>query len=144
MVKKVVTLKECRICGKMSIPFALYDDDSCLCEDCEYKIFMMSEKQKSNITTINSNSFLKLRFEIFKRDKFSCKYCGRNVKSDEIKLVIDHIIPVNKKGKNHHTNLITSCSECNLGKSDVLLNNLKYKQIKVKTILKGGNVNGSN
>lgn len=56
----------------------------------------------------------KLRFEVFKRDSFTCQYCGR--RSPEVTLHVDHIKPVAKKGDNDILNLITSCSECNLGK----------------------------
>ena len=56
----------------------------------------------------------KKRFEVFKRDKFTCQYCGE--KAPGIILHIDHIIPVCKGGTNKLTNLITSCVGCNLGK----------------------------
>ena len=56
----------------------------------------------------------KKRFEIFKRDKFTCQYCGK--KAPDVILHIDHIVPVSKGGKNGITNLITSCVDCNLGK----------------------------
>lgn len=61
----------------------------------------------------------KLRFEVFKRDKFICQYCGQ--KAPDVILVIDHIQPVSKKGTNDIINLITSCHACNSGKSNVLL-----------------------
>lgn len=54
------------------------------------------------------------RFTVFARDGFTCRYCGR--KSDEAKLVIDHIIPVAKSGTNDEANLCTSCEDCNSGK----------------------------
>ncbi|MFA6427842.1 MAG: Shedu anti-phage system protein SduA domain-containing protein [Candidatus Magasanikbacteria bacterium] len=57
-----------------------------------------------------------IRFEVFKRDKFTCNYCGR--KAPDIVLHVDHIEPVSKGGTNDIINLITSCYECNLGKSD--------------------------
>jgi 5-methylcytosine-specific restriction endonuclease McrA len=63
----------------------------------------------------------KLRFEVFKRDNFTCQYCGRNVKDDHIKIHCDHIHPKSKNGLWSIDNLITSCKECNLGKNDVLL-----------------------
>lgn len=55
-----------------------------------------------------------VRFEVFKRDKFTCQYCGRS--APEVALHVDHIQPVSKDGNNDITNLITACSECNLGK----------------------------
>lgn len=60
-----------------------------------------------------------LRFEIFKRDGFSCQYCGRTPPA--VTLEIDHIHPVSKGGDNLHENLITACFDCNRGKSKRLL-----------------------
>lgn len=62
----------------------------------------------------------KLRFEVFKRDGFTCQYCGKS--APEVVLEVDHIKPVSKGGTNDILNLITSCFECNRGKSDKLLN----------------------
>ena len=58
----------------------------------------------------------KIRFEIFKRDKFICQYCGK--KAPDVVLNIDHINPVAKGGTNELMNLITSCFDCNNGKRD--------------------------
>jgi hypothetical protein len=55
------------------------------------------------------------RFEVFKRDLFTCQYCGRT--APNVVLVIDHIEPVAKGGTNDILNLITSCNDCNSGKS---------------------------
>jgi hypothetical protein len=61
----------------------------------------------------------KLRFEIFKRDNFTCVYCGR--KPPTVVLEIDHVIPVSKDGTNDDINLVTSCFDCNNGKRANLL-----------------------
>lgn len=58
-----------------------------------------------------------LRYDILKRDKFSCAICGRSEK-DGVKLHVDHIIPVSKGGRTEYDNLRTLCNDCNLGKSD--------------------------
>ncbi len=55
------------------------------------------------------------RFEIFKRDEFTCQYCGAT--PPRAILHVDHIIPVKLGGGNGPDNLVTACSECNLGKS---------------------------
>lgn len=60
------------------------------------------------------------RFETFKRDKFTCQYCGRKA-PDVVLMVVDHIHPASKGGTNDILNLITSCTDCNAGKSDKLL-----------------------
>lgn len=62
-----------------------------------------------------------VRFAVFARDGFTCKYCGRQ--SDEVKLVIDHIEPVSKGGTNTESNLITSCESCNQGKAAKIIPN---------------------
>ncbi|MBR1091021.1 HNH endonuclease [Bradyrhizobium manausense] len=56
----------------------------------------------------------KLRFEVFKRDSFTCQYCGQ--KAPEVILQCDHIDPVAEGGTNDILNLITSCFDCNSGK----------------------------
>lgn len=67
-----------------------------------------------------SETYLKIRFMILRRDGFKCQYCGRSAKQEAI-LHIDHIVPRSKGGAFTFDNLITSCLECNLGKRDVLL-----------------------
>lgn len=57
-----------------------------------------------------------LRFEIFKRDGFTCQYCGQ--RPPDIVLEVDHIQPRAHGGTNDEINLITSCADCNRGKSD--------------------------
>ena|ERR1019366_8655487 len=55
------------------------------------------------------------RFDILKRDGFTCQYCGR--KPPVVVLHVDHILAVALGGGNEDDNLLTSCSDCNLGKS---------------------------
>lgn len=61
----------------------------------------------------------KLRFEVFKRDSFTCQYCGQS--APNVVLEVDHLLPVSKGGDNDILNLITSCWTCNNGKSNILL-----------------------
>lgn len=60
-----------------------------------------------------------VRFEVFKRDAFKCQYCGKS--SPDVVLEVDHIHPVSKGGDNDIMNLVTSCRDCNSGKSDKTL-----------------------
>jgi 5-methylcytosine-specific restriction endonuclease McrA len=62
----------------------------------------------------------KARFEVFKRDGFTCQYCGSH--PPDVVLEVDHIEPVSGGGSNDADNLITSCFNCNRGKADVPLN----------------------
>lgn len=61
----------------------------------------------------------KNRFEVFKRDKFTCQYCGKS--APDVVLNADHIQPKSKGGTNDPLNLITSCFDCNQGKKARLL-----------------------
>lgn len=59
------------------------------------------------------------RFEVFKRDKFTCQYCG--AKAPDVMLECDHIHPRAKGGGRELTNLVTACRACNNGKRDKTL-----------------------
>ncbi len=65
---------------------------------------------------------VRTRFEVFKRDRFTCRYCGRS--TPEVILEIDHVVPVVDGGGNDAMNLVTSCWDCNRGKSAVPLNEI--------------------
>jgi len=95
---------------------------------CSYKCGKKAVKIKSLANRkkgIFPNIWLKLRFEVFKRDNFTCQYCGR--KAPNVILQTDHILPKNKGGNNNINNLITSCEDCNLGKGDTLLSQREEK-----------------
>lgn len=62
----------------------------------------------------------RVRFEVFKRDKFTCQYCGAH--PPNVLLHADHILAVANGGTNDFDNLITSCEPCNLGKGARFLN----------------------
>lgn len=74
-----------------------------------------------------------LRFEVFKRDLFTCQYCGSHPPA--VVLEIDHIIPVASGGETDIDNLITACFDCNRGKSARSLNSIPTSlQDKAKAI----------
>jgi len=88
------------------------------------------------------------RFQIFKRDNFTCRYCGRCRVSElserdfqrlgqratnqearqemlfrqiglkpDVTLEVDHVVPRSRGGTDDPENLVTSCQDCNRGKS---------------------------
>lgn len=59
------------------------------------------------------------RFEVFKRDGFTCQYCGAH--PPDVTLHVDHVIAIANGGRNDMDNLVTACADCNLGKSSVPL-----------------------
>lgn len=74
----------------------------------------------------------RIRFEVFKRDKFTCQYCGG--KAPDFILTIDHIKPICEGGTNSILNLVTSCSVCNSGKGPRVLTNSKELDLKREQI----------
>lgn len=84
-----------------------------------------SVRQGKGLTPMASNRKAltkRLRFEIFKRDEFTCQYCGN--RPPKVILEIDHIFCVAEGGTNDEANLVTSCFDCNRGKADVPLTRL--------------------
>lgn len=62
------------------------------------------------------------RFEVFKRDRFECQYCGAHPPA--VLLHVDHITPVAEGGSGDIDNLVTACEPCNLGKGAVPLTSI--------------------
>lgn len=46
-----------------------------------------------------------------------CSQCHKPI-WNKANVVVDHIVPLNKGGINHHTNCVAICNKCNLSKSD--------------------------
>ena len=46
--------------------------------------------------------------EIFRRDRYTCQYCGR-----KNNLTIDHVVPRHRGGGHSWFNLVTACAPCN-------------------------------
>jgi 5-methylcytosine-specific restriction endonuclease McrA len=49
------------------------------------------------------------RREVFRRDNYTCQYCGKHT----IELTIDHVIPRHLGGRQTWTNVVAACSSCN-------------------------------
>lgn len=50
--------------------------------------------------------------EIFRRDNFTCQYCGARAS----RLTIDHLVPRHRGGEHRWDNLVAACPTCNLRK----------------------------
>lgn len=57
----------------------------------------------------------RLRYEVFRRDGFRCRYCGAG--PDDCKLTVDHVVPDALGGDTKPENLVTACADCNAGKA---------------------------
>lgn len=56
------------------------------------------------------------RRNLFKRDRHTCQYCGKQPPPDE--LTIDHIVPRSQGGLSSWTNCVLACISCNHRKAD--------------------------
>jgi hypothetical protein len=63
------------------------------------------------------------KYRIRNRDGHRCQSCGKSVK-DNVKLHVDHKIPIELGGSNNDSNLWTLCDECNLAKRAFFRDNL--------------------
>ncbi|MCX7979318.1 MAG: HNH endonuclease [Bdellovibrionaceae bacterium] len=89
-----------------------------LVEICNSKLKQWAESRSSK----NEDSFSgwgRLRVEILKETPF-CELCGaRPSKTNDVRLHVDHIVPVSKGGDQmDRANLQVLCSKCNGGKSN--------------------------
>lgn len=57
----------------------------------------------------------RLRYEVLRRDGHTCRYCGG--KAPDVRLTVDHVVPVALGGSDDPSNLVAACSTCNAGKS---------------------------
>ena len=53
------------------------------------------------------------QYLIFERDEFKCCYCGSSPIEDNVRLIVEHVIPRCIGGTNGLYNVVTACSECN-------------------------------
>ncbi|MBA4029895.1 MAG: HNH endonuclease [Planctomyces sp.] len=56
------------------------------------------------------------RRNIFKRDRYTCQFCGLQPESED--LTIDHVLPRSRGGTSTWENCVLACLECNKRKAD--------------------------
>ena len=69
-----------------------------------------------NTSTYNCvvNHWYTLRWQVLKRDDFTCRYCGRS--APDVVLHIDHVQPRSAGGSDDPSNLVVACAACNIGR----------------------------
>ncbi len=53
------------------------------------------------------------RLEVFKRDRYTCQYCGRESRQ----LTLDHVVPRYRGGQHTWENVVSACVPCNRRKA---------------------------
>lgn len=69
------------------------------------------------------------RRNIFKRDRYTCQYCGGQPGPKE--LTIDHLVPKSRGGKSEWTNCVLACLTCNMKKANLSVRDAKMTLRKV-------------
>jgi len=77
-----------------------------------------------------------LRNEVLKRDGYRCVRCGASKDDTDVRLEIDHILPVAKGGTNDIDNLQTLCHDCNINKGAIIEDNdeIEIKENELNTL----------
>lgn len=65
------------------------------------------------------------RKSLFKRDKYTCQYCGKQPGPSE--LTIEHVMPKSRGGISSWTNCVLACVECNKSKANRTPDEAKMK-----------------
>lgn len=66
------------------------------------------------------------RREVFRRDNYTCQYCGKHTLS----LTIDHVLPRHMGGKQSWTNVVAACPACNHRKGGHTLEEVGMKLVR--------------
>lgn len=76
------------------------------------EVIILSKYEK-----LGASSVVFSRRNLFKRDRYTCQYCGSQPR-DHSELTVDHLIPRSKGGKSVWDNVVLACVECNKRKAD--------------------------
>ncbi|MBA4782163.1 MAG: HNH endonuclease [Rhizobiales bacterium] len=90
-------------------------------EEIDLPIISSQDKSKQKQRTPRNINW-RLRAKVLIRDNCICQMCGTSpAKDSEVVLHVDHIHPWSKGGETVEENLRTLCSRCNIGKSDMVI-----------------------
>lgn len=81
--------------------------------------FRLRVPEVLTLTRYDKNGLASVTFSrrnIFKRDHYSCQYCGVQPGSEE--LTIDHVVPRSQAGRSTWENCVLACVPCNAKKSN--------------------------
>jgi hypothetical protein len=134
--------KDCRNIGRINKANSRNGKIKCTYCNIEFQPYLAKQtycsiKCREISKAIRLNAVKDTEFNIFKRDNFTCIYCGNSSIENNVKLNIDHLLPRSKGGQDVIDNLITSCSNCNKSKgNNILPDKVIYR---IQTIIKQRN-----
>mgnify|MGYP001219697288 CR=1 FL=1 len=92
-----------------------------------FKMPLPSVIRLKKYARFNKKEIVLSRKNIFKRDNYTCQYCG--IESNQ--LTIDHVVPRQKGGPDTWENLVTACEKCNAYKANKLIDEIGMKLLKL-------------
>jgi len=75
----------------------------------------IAQRQSDRGPSDDRNIPKSLRFAVLARDNYTCQYCGK--RAPNVTIEVDHMVSWKDGGKTSIDNLVTSCRDCNRGKS---------------------------
>ena len=79
--------------------------------------YIMKSSEPKYPPKIRGNINIAMRAQVLHRDHSTCQLCGANPRNTPgVKLVVDHVVPVDMGGETTLDNLQTLCRDCNGGK----------------------------
>ncbi|HUW11633.1 MAG TPA: HNH endonuclease signature motif containing protein [Anaerolineae bacterium] len=113
------TLSLCDACNRLNVCRLVADH--LVCDRCE-DVFLLAEPKVSSfelpgVKDERAKMTVSLRYHVLELGQFMCRVCGRGpLDGDNVKLHVDHIVPIVAGGKTVLGNLQVLCADCNLGK----------------------------
>jgi 5-methylcytosine-specific restriction endonuclease McrA len=92
------------------------EDGDLFIQTCRFQLRVPEVVTLTKYDRLPTNSVTFSRRNVFKRDKFSCQYCGDQPGSEE--LTIDHVTPRAQGGTSTWVNCVLACIGCNSRKAD--------------------------
>lgn len=121
MPKRVLPPTECKKCYRSFVP--KHKTHFYCSKECRESLPFSPEIAQA----------VRLRFQILARDKFRCRYCGRDAACG-VRLELDHVLPMSKGGTWEYHNLVAACSDCNQGKKAAIMEDKTIRKIWKKNL----------
>jgi len=145
---KSILIGRCRVCGRRHS--SLFDFKRCLISDEIRSAFDREGKwraegsrehlsHESTIPALKSYGWRKTRHRVLARDGFRCQECNKDLADIPSWFTeVHHIVPRERGGSDHPSNLKTLCLVCHLAHTNELLAQLWLEAITEASIIESG------
>ena len=91
-------------------------DDELYVQACQFRLRVPEVLTLTSYDRLPVNTVTFSRRNVFKRDRHTCQYCGRQLRGEQ--LTIDHVTPRCQGGASTWENCVLACVPCNRRKAD--------------------------